>query len=337
MCDGDCIAETPQDNADLGNAIECFANKCSCKPGAVSASCPGDAGATCDDGEVSCSGTCVDTQANPANCGQCGNACPADATCEGGQCVCPTGQQHCGDTCSDTSTDPANCGACGNACPAPANATATCTGSTCGSTCNSGTTLCSGQCADTTDDDHNCGACGTVCPSGQTCKSSHCVACSGTGSDAPCTQASDCCNGACVLFDVGYACGNTCTSDAQCASPACCRSMPGVGGNFQVCVTGAPCQPSPDAGGIVCATFTDNCGNTACSCLPPANVPSGGGYTISPACGANDCCVQYDPPTSNGITCECSSLASAQCQYGSALTCQQIAAKVGGTLVKSCP
>jgi hypothetical protein len=64
VCDSDCAPETPSDLADLGNAIECSFGKCSCKPGAVSASCPGgdagvvvdDAGADAVDGEGDASG-----------------------------------------------------------------------------------------------------------------------------------------------------------------------------------------------------------------------------------------------------------------------------------------
>jgi hypothetical protein len=50
QCDVDCISEVPRDLADLGDAIQCFAGKCVCKPGAVSPSCPADDGGVADGG-----------------------------------------------------------------------------------------------------------------------------------------------------------------------------------------------------------------------------------------------------------------------------------------------
>jgi hypothetical protein len=67
-----------------------------------------------------CGGTCVDTMTSAANCGGCGNPCPATQVCTGGTCGCPTGRTLCpttGTTCIDTSTDAAHCGGCGMLCP----------------------------------------------------------------------------------------------------------------------------------------------------------------------------------------------------------------------------
>src|SRR3954469_7507453 len=73
-----------------------------------------------------CAGVCVDLEADPANCGGCGNRCPAgDAgvqppgeICYRGQCVdsCPAPTQRCGGTCSDLQSDPLHCGVCTNSC-----------------------------------------------------------------------------------------------------------------------------------------------------------------------------------------------------------------------------
>lgn len=111
----------------------------------------------------------------------------------------------------------------------------------------------------------------------------------------------------------------------------------GSAGSGQMCGTGSGSggSSSGGTGSMACVNLTDNCGNGICSCVPPADVPSG--YSSSPSCGTFDCCLSYNPPASGGVTCECSSLASAACQYGSALTCQEIAAKAGATLVPSCP
>jgi hypothetical protein len=66
---------------------------------------------------VLCGSTCVDLQNDPANCGQCGNACDMDAGqgCRDGLC-CAAGDTICNGACSNLNTDPMNCGACGVVC-----------------------------------------------------------------------------------------------------------------------------------------------------------------------------------------------------------------------------
>ena len=85
-----------------------------------------------------------------ANCGACGTACTGDRICSAGACVlsCATGSVVCGGACVDTRSDPLHCGGCDTACPARANATAGCTGSTCGFHCNVGYEDCNGLAAD---------------------------------------------------------------------------------------------------------------------------------------------------------------------------------------------
>lgn len=41
----------------------------------------------CPDGSLRCGGACPDLANDPANCGGCGNACPAGATCSQGRCI----------------------------------------------------------------------------------------------------------------------------------------------------------------------------------------------------------------------------------------------------------
>jgi hypothetical protein len=45
----------------------------------------------CPTGTTLCNGNCVDLQSDPQNCGQCGNTCATDQSCEGGACLgtCP--------------------------------------------------------------------------------------------------------------------------------------------------------------------------------------------------------------------------------------------------------
>lgn len=90
-----------------------------------------------------CAMTCVDTNADPAHCGDCTTACatPAHgaATCRAAACgfTCNAGFHVCGTGCADNAST-ATCGAACTPCLPPANATATCDGSACGFTCNSG-------------------------------------------------------------------------------------------------------------------------------------------------------------------------------------------------------
>jgi hypothetical protein len=78
-----------------------------------------DVAVNCKLGESVCGGVCVDRQTDPKNCGECGNACPADKKfCAGGQCLaaCPGGTTSCSNACIDTTSDTRHCGGCGNAC-----------------------------------------------------------------------------------------------------------------------------------------------------------------------------------------------------------------------------
>ncbi len=83
----------------------------------ASSSCTQDS--QCKGGRRCCAGSCVNLKGDQNNCGECGNACPSEQTCENGVCktsgVCPAAQTRCSG-CVDFSSNPGNCGSCGNSC-----------------------------------------------------------------------------------------------------------------------------------------------------------------------------------------------------------------------------
>ncbi len=110
----------------------------SCEQSAGNVDAGNGAGDTCDNpNEVSCSGTCVDTDIDPSFCGSCTNTCDTGQACAQGACVdrCDLGQVLCDNTCIDPQTDANFCGAAG-----------TCAGGDSGTDCG-GTTCSGGICA----------------------------------------------------------------------------------------------------------------------------------------------------------------------------------------------
>lgn len=175
---------------------------------------------SCDTGESTCDDTCVDTQSDAANCGDCGVACSSGEVCSEGVCgaatiECAGTDTVCGDTCVNINTDGAHCGGCNNACLA---------GQTCDAGECSGGEECSGddeqicgeECVNISNDGANCGGCNNECLGGATCSTGACV----------CGEGLAYCNGECVNLE---------TSDAHCGSclSPCLES--------QMCVTGG-CQ-----------------------------------------------------------------------------------------------
>ncbi len=153
--------------------------------------------ASCNAGFANCdmmaaNGCEVNTGANIANCGMCGNVCPvransAAAACAAGVCgvgACNAGFGNCNNMPADgcevnLSNTIANCGACGTVCAA-ANGTPSCAMGACGvAACNAGFGNCdmnaaNGCEANTNTDVNNCGGCGTRCVAGQMCVAGMC-------------------------------------------------------------------------------------------------------------------------------------------------------------------
>ncbi len=100
-----------------------------------------------------------------ANCGACGNTCPAGVRCIDARCdTCASGQRWCRGRCIEVLNDPMNCGACGVRCAFGQS----CAESRC--VCSVGFGNCDGDasngCEVRIDTAQSCGACGARCPGG---------------------------------------------------------------------------------------------------------------------------------------------------------------------------
>jgi hypothetical protein len=144
---------------------------------------------TCPAGQALCQNQCFDTRqfdTDNANCGACGNACPAGQFCSNGACgSCAQLGDRCGvngDCCS---------GFCDQGgCDKPS--------------CAAGQTACGPNCVDTSSDAGNCGACGQSCPLGAVCTAGACVAPAACLPDgAVCVVDTDCCGGFCIVGVLG--------------------------------------------------------------------------------------------------------------------------------------
>ncbi|MBL8684522.1 MAG: hypothetical protein JNK05_35435 [Myxococcales bacterium] len=248
MCQYACTTSSRGDcNGMTADGCEADLNTSTVNCGRCGTSCPARANATavcslgvcsftCDAGFADCDGNAMNgcetnTNTSLVNCGGCGRVCAgvagATATCTGGFCgfTCNAGLENCDGNptngCeTNTTNNPMHCSGCGLICASRPNATATCTGSTCGFACNSTFRNCNGLLndgceADTASDAANCGMCGRACPVGGTCTSGVCACPSGFTN----------CGGRCVNLNIDSgncgACGAACVVGAGCCGRMC--------------------------------------------------------------------------------------------------------------------
>ena len=270
---------------------------CASLPHAATGSCTaGVCGVSqCPSGYADCDKNSVDgcesdSMTDAANCGACGQTCPAalnaKPTCTMGTCAvtCAPGFTSCaGSSCVNTMADGNNCGACGHAC----GANLVCYQGQCVGSCMGGASLCGNSCIDLDGDPNNCGACSASC-------------------DLPNVQINGCSRGTCSVGQcaAGFAdCDavasngcetNTANDGNNCGS--CGNDCPGVANATSRCGSGqcgfvcySPFQDCDGDASNGCEVDTDNdpsnCGGCGNACSPdPVSVATCGGSTCGSSC-----------------------------------------------------
>lgn len=252
----------------------------------------------CPEGMSLCSGTCVNLQTDPGNCGACGFSVPYQETCIQGKFSGSVGANNSEPFPASTATPS----------PVPTNTSITGSASTSATasvpqgSCRTGQKLCSGTCTDLQKDSRNCGSCGYICPSGLTCQNSWCLepgskgAGMSTGAPVPVSAVLSCEHGDTLC---GSSCVNIFTDKKNCG--VCGRAC----GSQEICLN-ARCGPAcTESGTTLCGdscvdldTDINNCGSCGLECetfLPNAK----GSLCTNGQCIVSQCKTDYDD--CNGI------------------------------------
>ncbi|MBF0593839.1 MAG: hypothetical protein HQL22_02595, partial [Candidatus Omnitrophica bacterium] len=222
--------------------------KCGCYPNEIIVDAANADGTTtkkckpCPEGQSNCNGVCTNLQTDTANCGTCGQSCPAGKMCADGICGCsasttlPGSGEACTTVCGCSGQNVCNAGICSLYDP----------------NCPAGQIHCDGgPCVDYNADSNNCGACGKQCAAHMACSSGQCVC------------APQCTN---VLCGGSDGCGGTCDADGCVLSQDktvmnCnlvtlqnCNPFNGL-----IFTTTCPLNPMPGGGGFNIALTNGKC------------------------------------------------------------------------------
>ncbi len=308
-CTPACSGATPKCNPQ-NHCVTCLADTdcpdghyCKILNDSISSCVPGCMSDDRCSGKKCCSNSCVDTSADPNNCGGCAMSCTvphAAATCSASKCAtgaCDYGWDDCNgnpaDGCeANLHVDPANCTGCGMACQI-AHGIPGCSDGCYIEACNFGYDDCN---ADTTDgcetpvatDPANCGACGAPCNAlpnaSASCVAGNCVLGTCKVGFFDCnSKPNDGCE-ANIFTDATNcgSCGNVCPNGLVCVNGGCtCAkcNFPNAASSCvnNVCVMGAcvqgfaDCNNNPNDGCEVNTGMdSNNCGG--CGKVCPQNM-----------------------------------------------------------------
>lgn len=296
----------------------------------------------CDAGFDDCDGDpangCETDLSQITDCGTCDNVCnyPSGvAACDGTSCSlmgCLPGFDNCDgiieNGCEADLSSVMSCGTCGMACTAPANASATCDGTTCGFTCDMGFEDCDGMAANGCEadlsSDMTCGTCMNSCSgatplcSGGTCVSgcmaptpdrcgmtctdvntdpSNCSAC-GMACPNPMNASPTCAGGSCdFVCDPGF---EDCDGMAANGCETNIRTVANCGGCGTVC---APANGTGACGTGTCTIASCNTGFDNCDGLPGNGCETNTGTVLNCGTCGNTCTVANGMPGCSGGTC----------------------------------
>ena len=277
-------------------------------------SAPGQTPQTCGAGETLCGKECIDTVADPANCGACATACKPGEVCGAGACAltCGAGSTQCGASCFDTNVDAKNCGGCGKSC----SAGEVCAAGKCAAQCPAQQTLCVGDggaisCISPTTDAKNCGGCGAACDPGKVCGGGKCGDTCGVNeqlckgmNNAPYCSAVQTDNKNCGT------CGNVCSAGQTCVGGKCSGNCglsetlcPGGDGGIGYCAKTDTDQANCGACGSVCKDSNGEiCVNGKCQLQCSQGLAQCGKQCID-LTSDRDNCGKCGQPCGGGLFC----------------------------------
>jgi len=264
LCDGRCALDNDP-NTCGGRCAPCPSGPAGSAPTCASGSCD----FVCGSGLHRCGDACIpvtSTMGCGTSCSPCPSAANADPSCDGMRCgfTCRAGHGDCdGDPsngCEANLSNVATCGRCGTHCTPPANATATCDGTSCGFTCVAEFHRCGDACVSNV----STASCGTACrpcaaPSNAT------ATCDGTSCGYTCASGFTRCGSSCADtqtddYNCG-GCGRVCFlphANSHCTAGGCV--LDGCHTNY------ADCNRNPLDGCETNLWADDSCGSCGSRC-----------------------------------------------------------------------